>query len=62
MNAEASTVVPKKLAATISRASPAIRESAVANAKIAVLTLSRRRGGSAISRGLADASADGSAR
>ena len=48
VNAEALTVVPKKLAATISRARPATREIAVANAKIAVLTLSRRRGGSAV--------------
>jgi hypothetical protein len=37
VNADAGPVVPKKLAATISRASPATRETPVAIEKIAVL-------------------------
>jgi hypothetical protein len=37
--------VPKKLAPATSRPSPAIRESPVATAKIAVLSASRRLGG-----------------
>ncbi len=45
MNAEAAGLSPKKLAATISRPSPATREIPVARAKIAVLTPSRRRRG-----------------
>ena len=45
VKAEAAALVPKKLAATTSRARPAIRESAVARAKIAVLRAIRRRGG-----------------
>jgi hypothetical protein len=44
--AEYAAVVPKKMAPTTSRASPAIRESAVRKAKIAVLSAMRRRGGS----------------
>jgi small subunit ribosomal protein S20 len=44
--AEYAAVVPKNAAPATSRASPAMRESAVANAKIAVLTAMRRRGGS----------------
>ena len=45
VNAEAAAVVPKKLACTTSRPRPAIRDRAVARAKIAVLRASRRRGG-----------------
>ena len=45
VKADAAAVVPKKPAATTSRPRPAIRESAVATAKIAVLTAIRRRGG-----------------
>jgi hypothetical protein len=37
--------VPKKLACTTSRARPAIRDSAVASAKMALFTASRRRPG-----------------
>ena len=37
--------MPKKLACTTSRARPAIRESAVASAKMALFTASRRRPG-----------------
>jgi hypothetical protein len=48
VNAEPAAEVPKKLAATISRASPATRETAVPTAKIAVLMASRRRGRSAV--------------
>jgi hypothetical protein len=44
VNAEAGPPVPNRLAATTSRARPAIREKPVATAKIAVLTPSRRRG------------------
>ena len=47
MNADAAADVAKYAAWTTSRPSPAIRESAVANAKMAVLTAMRRRGGSA---------------
>src|SRR5436305_7902591 len=43
VNADAAADVAKKAACTTSRASPAIRDSAVANAKIAVLTAMRRR-------------------
>jgi hypothetical protein len=43
VNAENAWLVPKKLACTTSRARPATRDSAVASAKIAVLTASRRR-------------------
>jgi len=46
VNAEYAAVVPKNAAPATSRASPAMRDSAVANAKIAVLTAMRRRGGS----------------
>ena len=46
VNAEDAALVPKNAAWATSRPSPAIRESAVANAKIAVLTAIRRRGGS----------------
>ena len=42
MNADAAAVVAKNAACAISRASPATREIAVANAKIAVLTAMRR--------------------
>jgi len=45
VNADAAAEVAKYAAWTTSRPSPAIRESAVANAKIAVLTAMRRRGG-----------------
>jgi hypothetical protein len=45
VNAEPAAEVAKKLAWTISRASPATRDSAVAPAKIAVLMASRRRPG-----------------
>ncbi len=45
VNADAAAEVAKYAACTTSRASPAIRDSAVANAKIAVLTAMRRRGG-----------------
>ena len=45
MNADAAADVAKYAAWTTSRPSPAIRESAVANAKIAVFTAMRRRGG-----------------
>ena len=48
MNAEPAAEVPKKLAATISRTSPATRDAAVAMAKIAVLMASRRRGRAAV--------------
>ena len=43
VNAEAAGVVPKKLAWTTSRASPATLDNAVASAKIAVLRASLRR-------------------
>src|SRR5437763_13064673 len=46
VNADAAADVAKYAACAISRPRPAIRDSAVANAKIAVLTASRRRGGS----------------
>jgi hypothetical protein len=46
VNAEYAALVPKNAAPATSRASPAMRESAVANAKIAVLTAMRRRRGS----------------
>ena len=46
VNAEYAALVPKNAAPATSRASPAMRESAVANAKIAVLWAMRRRGGS----------------
>src|SRR5438445_11430761 len=42
--AEAAAVVPKKLACATSRPRPAIRDRAVARAKMAVLRASRRRG------------------
>jgi small subunit ribosomal protein S20 len=45
VNADAAAEVAKYAAWTTSRPSPAIRESAVANAKMAVLTAMRRRGG-----------------
>jgi small subunit ribosomal protein S20 len=45
VNDDAAADVAKYAAWTTSRPSPAIRESAVANAKIAVLTAIRRRGG-----------------
>jgi small subunit ribosomal protein S20 len=45
VNADAAAEVAKYAAWTTSRPSPAIRDSAVANAKIAVLTAMRRRGG-----------------
>ena len=45
MKAEAAAVVAKKLACATSRPSPAIRDKAVASAKIAVLRAIRRRGG-----------------
>ena len=45
MNADAAALVAKNAAWATSRASPATREIAVANAKIAVLTAMRRRGG-----------------
>ncbi|MGH2882195.1 MAG: hypothetical protein ACRDPA_05755 [Solirubrobacteraceae bacterium] len=45
MNADAAADVAKYAACATSRPSPAIRDSAVANAKIAVLTAIRRRGG-----------------
>ena len=45
MNADAAADVAKNAAWTTSRPRPAIRDSAVANAKIAVLTAMRRRGG-----------------
>ena len=45
MNADAAAEVAKYAAWTTSRPSPAIRDRAVANAKIAVLTAMRRRGG-----------------
>ena len=45
MNDEATAVVPKYAACATSRPSPATREAAVATAKMAVLTASRRRGG-----------------
>ena len=45
MNDDAAADVPKYAAWTTSRPSPAIRESPVAKAKIAVLTAIRRRGG-----------------
>ncbi len=45
MNADAAAEVAKYAAWTTSRPSPAIRDSAVANAKMAVLTAMRRRGG-----------------
>jgi hypothetical protein len=43
VNAVPAALVPKKLACTTSRPSPAIRESSVARAKIAVLRAIRRR-------------------
>ena len=46
MYAEYAALVPKKNAPATSRARPAMRESAVAPAKMAVLTAMRRRGGS----------------
>src|SRR5581483_6847206 len=45
VKADAAAVVPKKLACTTSRPSPAIRDRAVASAKMAVLRARRRRGG-----------------
>ena len=45
MNADAAAEVAKYAAWTTSRPRPAIRDSAVANAKMAVLTAMRRRGG-----------------
>jgi small subunit ribosomal protein S20 len=45
VNADAAAEVAKYAAWTTSRPSPAIRDRAVANAKIAVLTAMRRRGG-----------------
>src|SRR5437763_9029153 len=45
VKAEAAAVVPKKLAWTTSRPRPAIRDRAVAKAKMAVLRARRRRGG-----------------
>jgi hypothetical protein len=45
VNADAAAEVAKYAAWTTSRPRPAIRDSAVANAKIAVLAAMRRRGG-----------------
>ena len=51
--------MPKKLACTTSRASPAIRDSAVASAKMALFTASRRRPGDVARRRSAAAAGGG---